>query len=115
MCRSVNITAGIVISVGDRRTRKREILEKRLIQSITLEAIERKHLEQRVAHRQIKEEERKAREGLRKLKEEPHYHYGNIQTPSEESMTAYNSQSAFDTPEHKEEKRDTAFIEPPNL
>lgn len=66
---SVNITAGIVISVGDRRTRKREILEKQLIQSITQEAIERKHFEQRVARRQMEEEERKAREGLRELKQ----------------------------------------------
>lgn len=64
----IDSSAGLVIMVGDRRTRKRDILEKKLIQAITQEAIERKGMERRVAQRHMEQEERKAAEGLRELK-----------------------------------------------
>lgn len=37
-----NITAGLVITVGNRRTRKTEVLEERLKKAVTEEAVKRK-------------------------------------------------------------------------
>ena len=47
-----NITAGLIIAIGDRLSRKKEVLEKRMHQAITAEAIHRKHLEQKLAIRE---------------------------------------------------------------
>lgn len=56
---TVNITAGILISVGDRRTRKKDVIEKMFRQELTEEAI------QKMQRRQEKHEER-----LRRLEEQ---------------------------------------------
>jgi len=53
---TVNITAGILISVGDHKTRKKDVLERMFRQQLTSEAIRR--LEKR------KEKERRRNEGL---------------------------------------------------
>lgn len=47
---TVNITAGILISVGDHRTRKKEVLEKMFRQELTEEAI--KKVERRKSKRE---------------------------------------------------------------
>lgn len=56
---TVNITAGILISVGDRRTRKKEVIEKMFRQELTEEAINK------IQRRHQKQEER-----LRRLEED---------------------------------------------
>lgn len=48
---SSNITAGLIIAIGDRLSRKKDVLEKRMHQALTAEAIHRKHLEQKLTTR----------------------------------------------------------------
>lgn len=64
---SCNVTAGILISIGDRRSRKKEVVEKLVRQEMTQEAMrrveKRKKRDLRRAERHAREEaERKARE-----------------------------------------------------
>ncbi|KZV77780.1 hypothetical protein PENSPDRAFT_645383 [Peniophora sp. CONT] len=68
---SCNITAGILIGVGGRKTRKKEEVEKRLRQALTEEAMTR--LEKRAQREKVPEAERGALELVKsKIGGEPH-------------------------------------------
>ena len=59
---TVNITAGVVISIGDRMTRKKEVIERMYRQALTEEGIKK------VRKKQRKERERKRREAIESVK-----------------------------------------------
>jgi hypothetical protein len=66
-----NITAGLLISYGDRKIRKKDVMERQLRQALTEEAMKRKEIERRIQSRQGTEhEELIAKEGLKSLKKE---------------------------------------------
>ena len=60
LCCSItcNITAGVVIAIGDRRTRKKEVIERMFRQELTAKAIKK------VEKRRVKTMEREDRDGL---------------------------------------------------
>jgi hypothetical protein len=67
---SCNITAGIIISVGTRRTRKVEEVEKRLRQALTEEAMHRMEKERRDAEKAVRKQERARRRAEKRERRE---------------------------------------------
>ncbi|RYP73664.1 hypothetical protein DL769_004174 [Monosporascus sp. CRB-8-3] len=81
---SVNILAGVLISVGDRRTRKRDVIERMFRQELTREAMKR------VNKAKAKEAMEKVNEGSNTPNSNPNSNSPNSTTSSSSDTTAEN-------------------------
>jgi Protein of unknown function (DUF2985) len=83
---TVNITAGIVISIGDRKTRKKDVVLKMARQALTQEAIEK--VKKHKADREGNLDHAQPRENFEVIREENEQHRSHSASGSESFRTA---------------------------